>query len=150
MLVKQWISRIKNINSYIPFRETDANAISKRDLINEVITPSIPSPWEMHYHLQNLHLETCIQDIIEPLTTIEEQVKKQASLTQQQSQQKNKNLKNPCKLHNGTYEWDDCCKNPKNAKSNGKDYKTSNGQGKNEHNGHSREQRHTERSSHQS
>jgi len=50
-------------------------------------------------------------------------------------------------LHNGTHEWDDCRKNPKNAKNNEKDTKTSNGQGKTEHNSHSREQRHTERSS---
>lgn len=145
MSVKQWISRIKNINSYIPFMEADANAISEQDLINKVISPSIPSAWEMHYHLQNLHLKTCIQDIIEPLTVIEEQVKKQASFAQQQSQQKNKNFKNPCKLHHHTHEWDDCHQNPKNAER--KDNKTGNGQGKTEHNGHSREQRRTERSS---
>jgi hypothetical protein len=60
MSVKQWISRIKNINSYIPFMEADAAAMPERDLINDVITPNIPAAWEMHYHLQNLHLKTRI------------------------------------------------------------------------------------------
>jgi hypothetical protein len=150
MSVKQWISRIKNINSYIPFMKAEASAMPERDLINDVITPNIPTAWEMHYHLQNLHLKTRIRDIIEPLTVIEEQVKKQASLAQQQSQTNNRNLKNPCKLHNGSHEWDDCCKNPKNAKNNEKDTKTSNGHGKTEHNGRSREQRPTERNSRRS
>ena len=76
MSVKQWISRIKNINSYIPFMEAEASAMPERDLINDVITPNIPTAWEMHYYLQNLHLKTRIRDIIEPLTVIKEQVKK--------------------------------------------------------------------------
>ena len=27
-----------------------------------------------------------------------------------------KQLKNPCRLHNGNHEWDDCRQNPKNQK----------------------------------
>jgi hypothetical protein len=62
--------------------------------------------------------------------------------------QTKKNLKNPCKLHNGNHGWDDCCQNPKNAKNDEKD-KTGNGHNKNEQNGsgRSREHRRTKRSS---
>ncbi len=98
----------------------------------------------MHYHLQNLHLKTRIRDIIEPLTVIEEQIKKQTTSAQQQSQLKNKHLKNPCRLHGGNHEWNDCRQNPKNAKSDGKDNKTGNSHSKNESNGRSREHRRTE------
>jgi hypothetical protein len=56
--------------------EADASVMPERDLINDVITPNIPAAWEMHYHLQNLHLKTHIRDIIKPLTVIKEQVKK--------------------------------------------------------------------------
>jgi hypothetical protein len=40
-------------------------------------------------------------------------------LTQKSNQEKthkNKQFNPPCKLHNGSHEWDDCRQNPKNQK----------------------------------
>jgi hypothetical protein len=108
MTVKQWINRIKNINSYLPLMKPNARAFTEEDLINEVITPNIPSIWEKDFRLANLHLKTRIKEIIEPLTVIEEQVK---STNQGQNPSK-KNLKNPCRIHNGGHEWDDCRQDP--------------------------------------
>jgi hypothetical protein len=117
MTVKQWINRIKNINSYLPLMKQNAQAFTKEDLINEVITPNIPPALEKDFRLANLHLKTRIRDIIKPLTVIYEQVKIHP---QNSTQQTKKNLKNTCKLHNGHHEWDDCHQNPKNSKTDGK------------------------------
>jgi hypothetical protein len=43
MSVKQWINRIKNINSYLPLMDQDAQAFSEKELIAEVILKNIPS-----------------------------------------------------------------------------------------------------------
>jgi hypothetical protein len=45
MSVKQWLNRLKNINSYLPLMEQDRQAFSKADLISEVITKNILSAW---------------------------------------------------------------------------------------------------------
>jgi hypothetical protein len=141
MTVKQWINRIENINSYLPLMKPNARAFTEEDLINEVITPNIPSICEKDFRLANLHLKTRIKEIIEPLTVMEEQVKP----TNQGQNPSKKNLKNPCRIHNGGHERDDCRQNPKNNKSDGKD-KTNNDHNRNEHNNNnrSREQRRTE------
>jgi hypothetical protein len=55
-----------------------------------------------------------IKDIISKLTVIEEQIKTHPKTNQNNSNKKQ--LKNPCRLHNGGHEWDDCRKNPKNKK----------------------------------
>jgi hypothetical protein len=139
--VKQWINRIKNINSYLPLMKPNARAFTEEDLINEAITPNIPSIWEKDFRFANLHLKTRIKEIIEPLTVIEEQVKP----TNQGQNPSKKKLKNPCRIHNWGHEWDDCRQNPKNIKNDGKD-KTNNDRNRNEHNNNyrSREQRRTE------
>jgi hypothetical protein len=139
MTVKQWINRIKNINSYLPLMQLGARSFTEETLIEEVITPNIPSAWIMHYELAGLHLKTRISDIIEPLTVIEQRIKSQVNNNQVQPK---KNLKNPCRLHGGNHEWDDCRQNPKNAKNDGKD-KSNNNQNRND-NGRSREHRRTE------
>ena len=43
--VKQWINRLKNINSYLPLMQQDGRAFTKEDLITEVISKNIPSTW---------------------------------------------------------------------------------------------------------
>jgi len=40
MTVKQWINRIKNINSYLPLMKPNTQAFTEEDLINKVIAPS--------------------------------------------------------------------------------------------------------------
>jgi len=65
MTVKQWINRIENINSYLPLMKPNARAFTEEDLINEVITPNIPSICEKDFRLANLHLKTRIKEIIE-------------------------------------------------------------------------------------
>jgi hypothetical protein len=80
MSVKQWINWIKNINSYLPLMDQDAQAFSKKELIAEVILKNIPSVWRVQYRLAKLHLKARIDDIISDLTLIEENIKTHPSL----------------------------------------------------------------------
>jgi len=118
MSVKQWINRIKNINSYLPLMQEDGRAFSEEDLIAEVITKNIPSAWNVQFRLAKLHLKTRIKDIISDLTVIEENIKTHHKNDHDKSNKKQ--LKNPCRLHNGGHEWEDCRQNPKNNKDDGR------------------------------
>jgi hypothetical protein len=79
------------------------------------------------------------------LAIIEEQVK---THRKEQNGQNKKNLKNPCRVHNGHHEWDDCQQNPKNGgggnnqQKNGQDQKK--GGNNNGNNRNHEEQRNTE------
>jgi len=106
MSVKQWINQIKNINSYLPLMDQDAQAFSKKELIAEVISKSIPSVWRVQYRLAKLHLKAKIDDIISDLTLIEENIKTHTKSNQDKTNKKQ--LKNPCRLQNGNHEWDEC------------------------------------------
>jgi len=68
MSVKDWINRIKTINSYLPLMEHDARAFSERELIAEVISKNIPSAWKAQFKLSKLHLKTRIREIMGDLT----------------------------------------------------------------------------------
>ncbi len=57
------------------------------------------------------------------LTLIEESIKTHHKTNQEQHHKKN--LKNPCRIHNGSHEWEDCRQNPKNQKDDG-NYKGNN------------------------
>ena len=65
------------------------------------------------FRMFKLHLKTCIRDVLTDLMVIEEQVKTNLKPT---NSDKKQNLKNPCRIHNGGHEWDDCRQNPKNLK----------------------------------
>ncbi len=106
MSMKQWVNRIKNINSYLPLMQEDGCAFSEEDLIAEVITKNIPSTWNVQFRLAKLHLKTLIIDIISDLTVIEENIKTHHKNSQEKPHKKH--LKNPCRLLNGGHEWDDC------------------------------------------
>jgi hypothetical protein len=73
---------------------------------------------------------------------IEEQVKTHLKPT---NSDKRQHLKNPCRIHNGGHEWDDCRQNPKNAKSDGKDKTTDRSRNDNQNN-RTRENRRTKES----
>jgi hypothetical protein len=129
MSVKQWLNRLKNINSYLPLMEQDGQAFSEADLISEVITKNIPSAWTKDYRLAELHLKKSLKDIMVKLTVIEENVKTHPKGNQEKQ---NKQFKNPCRKHNGSHEWDDCRLNPKNQKNNeDKDNHSSNNRSRN-------------------
>jgi hypothetical protein len=68
-----------------------------------------------------LHLKEDVRDMVDDLLIIEDQYKKTES-KQNKYQHNGKQLKNPCRVHNGTHEWDECRKNPKNQR-NSKDDK---------------------------
>jgi hypothetical protein len=55
--VKQWINRIKNINSYLPLMQDNGHAFSEEELIAEVISKNIPSAWTKDFRLAKLHLK---------------------------------------------------------------------------------------------
>jgi hypothetical protein len=145
MSVKQWINRIKNINSYLSLMDQDARAFSEKELIAEVISKNIPSVWRIQYRLAKLHLKARIDDIISDLTLIEENIKTHPKSNQDKTNKKQ--LKNPCRLHNGNHEWDECRQNPKNQKEDGKNKNDNNrSRGGNGNNGRTREEkRRTER-----
>jgi hypothetical protein len=91
----------------------NAALLSDEDLIAEVITPNLPSVWVKDFKILQLDRETRIKDIMQKLLIIEDQVKVEKK-THRQGQENNKHLKNPCCMHNGGHEWDDCRENPKN------------------------------------
>jgi len=145
MSVKQWVNRIKNINSYLPLMQEDGRAFSEEDLIAEVITKNIPSAWNVQFRLAKLHLKTRIKDIISDLTVIEENIKTHHKNDHDKSNRKQ--LKNPCRLHNGGHEWEDCRQNPKNQKNEDKNRNNENNRSRNGNNNNNRgreEQRRTE------
>jgi hypothetical protein len=45
MSVKQWVNRIKNINSYLPLMQENGRSFTKEELVSEVISKNIPSAW---------------------------------------------------------------------------------------------------------
>jgi hypothetical protein len=47
MSVKQWVNRLKNINSYVPLMQRNGSSYSKEDLIAEIITKNIPHAWKI-------------------------------------------------------------------------------------------------------
>jgi hypothetical protein len=108
-----WINRMKNINSYLPYMKRNAVPLSDEDLIAEVITPNLPSAWVKDFKILQLDRETRIKETMQKLLIIEDQVKVERK-THRQGQEKNKHLKNPCHMHNGGHEWDDCHEIPKN------------------------------------
>jgi hypothetical protein len=140
MSVKQWVNRIKNINSYLPLMQPNGRPFSKEDLIAEVISKNIPAAWEKDLKMFKLHLKTKIKDILSELTIIEEQVKIHPKNNENPNK---KQLKNPCRLHD-THEWDECRKNPKNNKNNNDKDKTD--RTKSDANNRTREHRRTEES----
>jgi hypothetical protein len=145
MSVKQWINRIKNINSYLPLMQDNGRAFTEEELVSEVISKNIPSAWVKDFRMFKLHLKTRVKDVLSDLTMIEEQIKTHLKPT---NSDKRQHLKNPCRIHNGGHEWDDCRQNPKNAKSDGKDKTTDRGRTDNQNN-RTRENRRTEESGHQ-
>jgi len=112
MSVKQWINRIKNINFYLPLIQENGKYFTKEKLIAEVISKNIPSVFK-DFRMFKLHLKTRIRDVLTDLMVIKEQVKTNLKPT---NSDKKQNLKNPCRIHNGGHEWDDCRQNPKNLK----------------------------------
>jgi len=115
MSVKQWINRIKNINSYL-LMQPNGRPFTEEDLIVEVISKSIPNAWIKDFKMFKSHLKTSIKEIISELTVIKEQIKPHPKTSQNNSN--GKQLKNPCRIHNAGHEWEDCRKNPKNQKDN--------------------------------
>jgi hypothetical protein len=113
-------------------------SFTEEELIAKVISKNIPSAWVKDFRMFKLHLKTRIRDVLTDLTVMEEQVK--TNLKPSNSDKK-QHLKNPCRIHNGGHEWDDCCQNPKNIKSDDQN-KTN---GRTDHNGSwTRENRRTE------
>jgi hypothetical protein len=145
MSVKQWISRMRNINSYLPLMEQDAVVLTERELIAEVITPNLPKPWLTNFKLLELNRKTKIKDVLDKLVVMEENIKLEKKQSNQQGGNK---LKKPCRLHNGTHEWSECRQNPKNGgggnnqQKNGQDQKK--GGNNNGNNRNREEQRNTE------
>jgi len=144
--VKQWINRLLDINSYLPLMQRNARAFSEEDLISEVISRNIPAVWMKDFELSKLHLQTEINEIMTDLTIIEARVKVQPKQSDK-THQNNKNLRNPCHLHHGSHEWDECLQNPKNQKTNDRNTTNNNNRNNRRPDGNNRsreEHRHTE------
>lgn len=92
---------------------------SEEDLISEIISRNIPDARIKDYELAKLHLKTEIKDIITDLTIIEARVKV-SSKKKEHTHQNEMQFKNPCQIHNGGHEWEDCRQNPKNQQDDGK------------------------------
>jgi hypothetical protein len=132
--------------------DQEARAFSEKELIAEVISKNIPSAWRVQYRLAKLHLKTKIDDIISDLTLIEENIKTHPKPNHEKTN-KNKQLKNPCRVHDGGHEWEDCRQNPKNQKNEDRNRTNDNNRSRNGNGNNNRsreENRRTERSGRQS
>jgi hypothetical protein len=119
--------------------DQDTRAFFEKELIAKVISKNIPSVWHIEYRLAKLHLKARIDDIISDLTLIEENIKTHPKSNQDKTNKKQ--LKNPCRLHNGNHEWDECRQNPKNQKEDGKNKNDNNrSRGRNGNIGRTREE----------
>jgi hypothetical protein len=119
MPVKQWISRMKNINSYLPLMEQEASSLTEKELITKVITPNLPKAWLKDFKLLKLNCKAKIKEVLQELLVIEDYIKlEKKPQTHQNGPDHNKILKNPCRLHNGNHKWADCRQNPKNSNNN--------------------------------
>ncbi len=94
--------------------QPNSRSFTKEDLITKVISKNIPAPWTKDFKMFKLHLKTSIKEIINELTLIKEQIKPHPKTNQ--NNKNGKQLKNPCRPHNGGHEWHNCRKNPKNLK----------------------------------
>jgi hypothetical protein len=123
----------------------NAVKLTEYKLTTKFIARNIPPSWVRPFHLMELHLKETVEDMLDKLLIIEDQYKEKKPQNQKHVQ--GKHFKNPCCVHNGTHEWDDCRQNPKNQHSNkeDKDNRDSKQERGNGTNGRSREeQRSTE------
>ena len=74
MNVKDWVNRVKNINSYMGLMENDATNFTEKELVSEIITKNLPSQWRTHFKLQGLHKASNINDIMTKLQIIESEI----------------------------------------------------------------------------
>jgi len=95
MTVKQWINRLKNINSYLPLMQQDGRAITKENLITEVISKNIHAAWVKDFKLAKLHLKCRIRDVMTDLAVIKEQDKTHQKPPENPNK---KQFKNPCRM----------------------------------------------------
>jgi hypothetical protein len=58
MSVKQWVNRIKNINSYLPLMQENGRSFTEEELVSEVISKNIPSACVKDFRMFKLHLKT--------------------------------------------------------------------------------------------
>jgi hypothetical protein len=140
MSVLQWINQINNINVCLPLMAENAVKLTEYELTTKVIARNIPPSWVRPFHLMELHLKETVEDMLDKLLIIEDQYKEKKPQNQKHVQ--GKHFKNPCRVHNGTHEWDDCRQNPKNQRSNkeDKDNRDSKRERGNGTNGRSREE----------
>ncbi len=94
--------------------QPNGHSFTEEDLIAEVISKNIPAVWVKDFKMFKLHLKNKIKDIISELTVIEKQIKIHPKPNQDNPNKKQ--LKTPCKIHNGCHEWEDCRQNPQNQK----------------------------------
>jgi hypothetical protein len=125
MSVKQCINRLTNINSKLPLMQRNGISFSEEDVIADVIATSIPAAWVTDFKLAKLHIQIKIRDVMADLVVIKEQIKTNYKPTHDHTNGNNnkKQLKNPCRVHNGGHEWADGHQNPKNDKNNDKNNK---------------------------
>jgi hypothetical protein len=57
MSVKQWVNRLKNINSYLPLMQRNGRSFSKEDLIAKIIAKNIPHAWIKDFKLAKTTFE---------------------------------------------------------------------------------------------
>ena len=73
MSVKNWIRRIKHINSLIRLMGEGATGLSTKTIIIEVITGNVPAAWRVHLKAQNLHRSNNIAKVQQLLEVLEEE-----------------------------------------------------------------------------
>ena len=157
MTSKNWIKRMRLINSFLPKIEEDFEALDDETLIKECIRPNIPRNWLKDFEMMNGRSMSTIKEVLQILTRIEKwedssekprdrkpknpnHKDKDRSRNNRGDRDKSKeknekskgNISNPCKLpgHKG-HPYADCFNNPnsKNFKGTTKNFKDYNADG---------------------
>ena len=130
---KNWILRLKAINTYLPILNLSENAESfDEEGLVKIITRNIPNSWKARFKMVNGHRSTTVaqaQKILHYIEKEDARVTKSAYKGGGQKTPKNKKYKNkkkkpedeghrkignPCKLPNhGGHDWSNCFFNPK-------------------------------------
>jgi len=142
LTVKKWISRIQNINALLPHMSEGSNALTKEQMIEEVIVPNIPTQYLREFRLHS-NVNDSLRELTRKLSDIIPENDDSNSRRENKGKGRNQNnnprdnprdnprgngrnnnrrssdnssktFKNECGIHKG-HEWADCRQNPNNS-----------------------------------
>jgi hypothetical protein len=116
--VKLWLNRMKNINSYLPLMKRDgAYYVRRRSYFRGCHTEPT---FGVDERLQDSQVGSRNKNQRHFGRTLSYRGSGKSEKKNTHCHNDGKNLRNPCRVHNGGHEWDDCQENPKKRKERGR------------------------------